>query len=38
MSGTDDCGNISTDFCGELSVRFGCRGVVAVVWMSGGKL
>ena len=34
MSDTDDCGNISTDFFGELSVRFGYRGVVAVVWIS----
>lgn len=34
MSGTDDCGNISTDFFGELSVLFRCRYVVAVVWMS----
>ena len=33
MSGTDDCGNISTDFFGELSVLFRCRYVVAVVWM-----
>ncbi len=34
MSGTDDCGNISSDFFGELSVLFRCQGVVAVVWMS----
>lgn len=34
LSYTDDCGNISTHFFGELSVRFRCWGVVAVVWMA----
>ena len=34
LSYTDDCRNISTDFYGKLRVRFRCRSVVAVVWMS----